>query len=136
MKESEARVKTPEQGVSRSLLRLLICSLHNRFYCLDVDICQFLQPEIVQAHHHLSELVVLEALISVVDSTAESSEDPLVSEAKFHAWGVGAEFLRHESLGEVSKGKFHDVPQFVAELTIAHDSLHIQVNAVLDHVGE
>jgi len=40
------------------------------------------------------------------------------------------------SLGEVAEGESVDVPEFVAELLVPNDSLHIQVDGALEHVRE
>lgn len=39
-----------------------------------------------------------------------------------------------EFIVEVSEGKFVDVPELVAELLVADDSLDIKVDSLLDHI--
>jgi len=41
-----------------------------------------------------------------------------------------------ETFREISKTKLSDIPQFVAEFTISNDTLYIQVDRALYHVGE
>ena len=44
--------------------------------------------------------------------------------------------LRLEALREVHEAELCDIPQLVAELTVANDSLNIQVDVSLHHVGK
>lgn len=44
--------------------------------------------------------------------------------------------MRLEAFREVGKSEFVDVPKLIAELFVTNNSLNIQVNRALNHVGE
>jgi hypothetical protein len=132
VEHSEARVETNVERVESCLLSFLIVSFHDWLESFDIVICELLEPEVIQALHHVAEIVLLKSLVGQLDKLLKSCKYPLVRKRKLKS--RHSVFLRLESFGEVAKSKLANVPKLVAEVSVANDSLHIQVNAALDHV--
>mmetsp|Transcript_17815 Transcript_17815/g.30196 ORF Transcript_17815/g.30196 Transcript_17815/m.30196 type:complete len:506 (-) Transcript_17815:1701-3218(-) len=130
----EAGVEAHVEGVEGRLLGLGVLRLHDGLDGLDVEVGELLEPEVVEPLHHVAEVVVVEALIGLLDQLAQLGDYPLVGKREFeslYALGLGLEVL-----AEVGEGELVDVPELVAEVAVADDSLDVEVDVALDHVVE
>ena len=61
---------------------MLISAIEDVLHCLKVDIAEFIKPKRVELIRSLSELVIFEVIVDVLDETMEFTEDKLVDECQ------------------------------------------------------
>ena len=95
----------------------------------EVEVADVVEEEGVQGGRGAAERVLLDLAVALDDGGVEAREDEEV------ALGHGrvrrqllVDALRGLEVGNVGEREAHGVPQFVAELTVAHDALDVEVH--------
>mmetsp|Transcript_45487 Transcript_45487/g.140564 ORF Transcript_45487/g.140564 Transcript_45487/m.140564 type:complete len:526 (-) Transcript_45487:1306-2883(-) len=138
--EPEGPVQASVEHLTRHLpvsSRLVARSLtiETRLQQFEVDVAKFVEEEAVCGRCGAGKFVLLESLVCLLGAGAEPREDPAVlpGEGRVHGQGAG----EPEALTEVPETKARGVPHLVAEVSVAHDSVNVEVHvAALQGVGE
>lgn len=101
---------------------------------LKINITQVVLPELLEVLSGVSELIIINVFVDLLNSDCQPAQDPLVDEGIplsrdlrviFHVWG------------ESSQSEFDGLPDFVTELSVTDDSQNIQVDVHGSlHVGQ
>ncbi len=86
MQELKSLIQAQVKSVKGACFSGRVVRLHDRFYCLKVNICELLLPEVVQSINHVTKFVVSEMLICALYQLVQFSEDPLVCETQLVAF--------------------------------------------------
>jgi hypothetical protein len=78
MEELKSDIEADVESIERSFLLGSILPLHDWFCGFEVNVCEFLFPEIVKTGGHFSKLEFLKILVCARNKLTESGEDPLV----------------------------------------------------------
>lgn len=105
---------------------MLISAIEDVLYCLKVDIAEFIKPKRVELIWSLSELVIFEVIVDLLDEAMEFTEDKFVDECQIVIFeGTEIIFL---AVVHLRDGQFEGIPYLIAELSIGNDSLYIKIN--------
>ena len=98
---------------------------------LDVDVAQFVEPEVVDRRGHLGKEIVLEAGLALFDGVAQPTDDPqvagLLGTGEFE-FGRRLETLTVVDVQILRHGKANGVPELVAKSSVTLDAEDVQVD--------
>lgn len=136
MQESQGSLQHVEQGVHGLVHHVPVLLFpENALARLDIDVAEVVHEEVVEGNGGVSEVVVVELGVEVLDGLVQLVQDPFVDKGQVvleHHGRVEGEFRF-----EVAQDEFAAVPDFIAELFVANDSLEVEIDVLsLEHVGE
>lgn len=126
MHHLDGTLQTSVESVSSGLL-LLGCTAENQeLGVLNVNVTQFVEPEVVDGGGGVHEVVVLQSLISSLGSMGVLVQNPLLDEREVLAGSVASR--RDVVVAKTHESKLGGVVHLVAEFSVALDSVNIKVD--------
>jgi hypothetical protein len=103
----------------------LVFRLHHWLDSFEIDIGKLFLPEIIKTVDHITEFVVGKVLVGACNKCVQLIKDPFVGKAEVGCVFLDAILAWHEVFWEVAHTELDNIPEFVAEFSVADDSLDI-----------
>lgn len=111
-----------------------IGTINNRLNSFKIDVTKVISPEVLESNGDITEVVLIETGINVLDSLVESRKNPFVNEKKRIIIELS---LVREVSRNAHETELSTLPDLVAEFSVTNNLLNIEVDrSRLLHVSE
>lgn len=90
MKKTHTGFQYVEKGVYRLIFRFLISTVYYWFDCFQIDVAQVVSPKILETDSNISEIIVIETIVHILNSLVKFTQDPLVDKQQIIVFKLSA----------------------------------------------
>jgi len=132
MKKTKTGLNASVESFTSSLKSLGLCTIlghEKRLCCLEVDVAKLIQPEVIDCSRSTCKIILLEASVNLSDSSIETAKNPAVNLRSM--FRKKRSTIAHGGLeigAELGESETDSIPDLVAEVTIANDTIDIEVD--------